>query len=99
MPQNIMRSLCAVIRPDHSKFASYGPGYPIQIWSYMAWKSTVVFGAGKAEWIGEPVKWPRGHLDSSPLVKQFSCDNHSDPTEFNFNSAVLCEGKSSWSVQ
>ena len=54
-----------------------------------------MFGAGKAEWIGEPVKWPRGHSDSSPLVKQFSCDNHSDPTEFNFNSAVLCEGKSS----
>ena len=25
MPQNIMRALCAVIRPDHSKFASYGP--------------------------------------------------------------------------
>ena len=25
MPQNIMRALCAVIRPDHLKFASYGP--------------------------------------------------------------------------
>ena len=25
VPQNIMRALCAVIRPDHSKFASYGP--------------------------------------------------------------------------
>ena len=24
MPQNIMRALCAVIRPDHFKFASYG---------------------------------------------------------------------------
>ena len=27
MPQNIMRALCAVIRPDHFKFASYGPEY------------------------------------------------------------------------
>ena len=34
----------------------------------MAWKSTVVFGAGKAECIGEPVKWPRGHSDSSKTV-------------------------------
>ena len=25
VPQNIMRALCAVIRPDHFKFASYGP--------------------------------------------------------------------------
>ena len=25
MPQNIMRSLCAVIRPDHFEFASYRP--------------------------------------------------------------------------
>ena len=25
MPQNIMHALCAVIRPDHFKFASYGP--------------------------------------------------------------------------
>ena len=24
--QNIMRALCAVIWPDHFKFASYGPG-------------------------------------------------------------------------
>ena len=24
--QNIMRALCAVVRPDHFKFASYGPG-------------------------------------------------------------------------
>ena len=28
MPQNIMRALCAVIRPDHFKFASYGPEPP-----------------------------------------------------------------------
>ena len=55
-------------------------------------------GPGKAERIGEPVIRPRGHSDSSPLVKQFSGDNHSDPTEFNFNTAVLpivAEGKSS----
>ena len=26
VPQNIMRALCAVMRPDHFKFASYGPG-------------------------------------------------------------------------
>ena len=32
-------------------------------------------GPGKAEWIGEPVIWPRGHSDLSPLVKQFSGDN------------------------
>ena len=25
VPQNIMCALCAVIRPDHFKFASYGP--------------------------------------------------------------------------
>ena len=25
VPQNIMRAHCAVIRPDHFKFASYGP--------------------------------------------------------------------------
>ena len=25
MPQNIMRVFCAVIWPDHFKFASYGP--------------------------------------------------------------------------
>ena len=25
VPQNIMRALCAVIWPDHFKFASYGP--------------------------------------------------------------------------
>ena len=25
VPQNIMLALCAVIRPDHLKFASYGP--------------------------------------------------------------------------
>ena len=25
MLQNIMHALCAVIRPDHFKFASYGP--------------------------------------------------------------------------
>ena len=25
VPRNIMRALCAVIRPDHFKFASYGP--------------------------------------------------------------------------
>ena len=25
VPKNIMRALCAVIRPDHFKFASYGP--------------------------------------------------------------------------
>ena len=62
---------------------------------------TTVFdslGPGKAERIGEPVKQPRGHSDSSPLVRQFSGDNHSDPTEFNFNSAVfpiIAEGKSS----
>ena len=26
LPQKIMRAHCAVIRPDHFKFASYGPG-------------------------------------------------------------------------
>ena len=26
MPPKIMRAHCAVIRPDHFKFASYGPG-------------------------------------------------------------------------
>ena len=25
VPQTIMRALCAIIRPDHFKFASYGP--------------------------------------------------------------------------
>ena len=25
VPQNVMRVLCAVIRPNHFKFASYGP--------------------------------------------------------------------------
>ena len=25
VPQNIMRALCAVIWPNHFKFASYGP--------------------------------------------------------------------------
>ena len=25
VPQNIMRAHCAVMRPDHLKFASYGP--------------------------------------------------------------------------
>ena len=25
VPQNIMRALCAVMQPDHFKFASYGP--------------------------------------------------------------------------
>ena len=25
VPKNIMRALCVVIRPDHFKFASYGP--------------------------------------------------------------------------
>ena len=25
MPRNIMHALCAIIRPDHFKFASYGP--------------------------------------------------------------------------
>ena len=25
VPQNIMRALCAVVRPDQFKFASYGP--------------------------------------------------------------------------
>ena len=25
VPQNVMHALCAVIRPDHFKFASYGP--------------------------------------------------------------------------
>ena len=25
VPQNIIRALCAVIRPDHFIFASYGP--------------------------------------------------------------------------
>ena len=27
VPRSIMRALCAVIRPDHFKFASYGPAY------------------------------------------------------------------------
>ena len=51
----------------------------------------------KAERIGEPMKRPRGHSDSSPLARQFSGDNHSDPTEFNFNTALpsLAEMKSS----
>ena len=26
VPKNSMRALCALIRPDHFKFASYGPG-------------------------------------------------------------------------
>ena len=30
MSQNIMRAPCAVIRPDHFKFASYGPEYTTQ---------------------------------------------------------------------
>ena len=41
-------------------------------------KYTPVFdslGPGKAEWIGELVKRPKGQLDSSPLIKQFSGDN------------------------
>ena len=37
---------------------------------------------GKAERIGRPR--PRGHSDSSPLVRNFSGDHHSDPTELNF---------------
>ena len=37
MPQNIMRALCTVIRPDHFKFASYGPAF----WSKF---STTVIG-------------------------------------------------------
>ena len=28
VPRNIMRALCAVIWPDHFKFASYGPELP-----------------------------------------------------------------------
>ena len=48
----------------------------------------------KAERIGEPMK---RHSDSSPLARQFSGDNHSDPTEFNFNAALpsVAEMKSS----
>ena len=30
VPQNVMRALCAVIRPDHFKFASYRPGLNCQ---------------------------------------------------------------------
>ena len=46
MPQNIMRALCAVIRPDHSKFASYGPATI----NYLVWNAvlavTVILCAG-----------------------------------------------------
>ena len=31
VPQNIMRALCAVVRPDHFKFASYGPATLVQV--------------------------------------------------------------------
>ena len=31
MPRKIMRALCAVIRPDHFKFASYGPARDRQL--------------------------------------------------------------------
>lgn len=41
---------------------------------------------GKSERIGmPPSSRPRGHSDSSPLVRNFSGDHHSDPTEFNFD--------------
>ena len=30
MPQKIMRTYCAVIRPDHFKFASYGPAVSVE---------------------------------------------------------------------
>ena len=34
VPQNIMRALCAVVRPDQFKFASYGPDITVlQQWT------------------------------------------------------------------
>ena len=35
--QNIMRTLCAVIRPDHFKFASYGPAH----WKGHSWSDHI----------------------------------------------------------
>ena len=34
VPQNIMRAFCAVIWPDHFKFASYGPVRLVGPWPY-----------------------------------------------------------------
>ena len=31
VPQDIMRALCAVTRPDHFKFASYGPAQAMYV--------------------------------------------------------------------
>ena len=41
VPRNIMRALCAVIRPDHLKFASYGPVFNSDLYTRFLHRSGV----------------------------------------------------------